>query len=227
MRLTELCGEAVAWMKLSELRPGMEHVDIKVKINRLEAPREVKTSYGAEHILIEEPVVQRRGEGPELSQIVASVRIDGAVQVALIQLLIKGVTHVVEGEPAPSPHVEKLLVPVLHAGFHRIPPDIALVLFLVDELRPRGVGDVVVEGDLRPNGPDGPPEVHSPIGGPSLPTVHRHYRLNPSPINGPGLDDIVQRVGETEVGEEIQVETPCGRLFPNSRGCLSRRMRFL
>ncbi len=61
MRLTELCGEAVAWMKLSELRPGMEHVDLEVKINRLEAPREVKTSYGAEHILIEGEVEDETG----------------------------------------------------------------------------------------------------------------------------------------------------------------------
>ena len=40
-------------MKLGELRPGMEHIDIRVRLVSLEEPREVETSYGITHVLVE------------------------------------------------------------------------------------------------------------------------------------------------------------------------------
>ena len=42
-----------AAMKVSELRPGMEHVDIKVTVKSLNEPREVLTSYGITHNLVD------------------------------------------------------------------------------------------------------------------------------------------------------------------------------
>jgi len=40
-------------MKVSELRPGMEHVDIKVTLKILNEPREVLTNYGITHNLVD------------------------------------------------------------------------------------------------------------------------------------------------------------------------------
>ncbi|GAF95886.1 unnamed protein product [marine sediment metagenome] len=40
-------------MKLKDLRPGMEHVDIQVRLVVLEEPREVETNYGVTHVLVE------------------------------------------------------------------------------------------------------------------------------------------------------------------------------
>ena len=40
-------------MKLKDLRPGMENVDLIVKVLRLDDPKEVETNYGVTHILVE------------------------------------------------------------------------------------------------------------------------------------------------------------------------------
>ena len=40
-------------MKLSELRPGMEDVELEVELMSLEEPREVTTYSGLEHTLVE------------------------------------------------------------------------------------------------------------------------------------------------------------------------------
>jgi len=40
-------------MKVSELRPGMEHVDIRVTVKTLNEPREVLTNYGITHNLVD------------------------------------------------------------------------------------------------------------------------------------------------------------------------------
>jgi ssDNA-binding replication factor A large subunit len=39
-------------MKLKDLRPGMEHVDIQVRLVGLLEPREVETNYGVTHVLV-------------------------------------------------------------------------------------------------------------------------------------------------------------------------------
>jgi replication factor A1 len=40
-------------MKVSELRPRMEHVDIRVTLKTLNEPREVLTNYGITHNLVD------------------------------------------------------------------------------------------------------------------------------------------------------------------------------
>ena len=40
-------------MKLKELRPGMEKVDLRVKVLRLDEPRQVTTNSGITHTLVE------------------------------------------------------------------------------------------------------------------------------------------------------------------------------
>lgn len=40
-------------MKLNELRPGMEGVDLRVRVLRLDEPRKVTTSSGITHIIVE------------------------------------------------------------------------------------------------------------------------------------------------------------------------------
>ena len=40
-------------MKLKDLRPGMENVDLIVKVFGLDDPKEVETNYGVTHILVE------------------------------------------------------------------------------------------------------------------------------------------------------------------------------
>jgi replication factor A1 len=40
-------------MKLNDLRPGMEHVDIQVRLVGLKEPREVETNYGVTHVLVD------------------------------------------------------------------------------------------------------------------------------------------------------------------------------
>jgi ssDNA-binding replication factor A large subunit len=49
----DLDGQGKKPMKLNDLRPGMEHVNIRVKLVSLEEPREVETSYGITHMLVE------------------------------------------------------------------------------------------------------------------------------------------------------------------------------
>jgi ssDNA-binding replication factor A large subunit len=53
-------------MKLKDLRPGMEHVDIQVKLVGLEEPREVETNYGITHVLVDGHVEDDSG-GMELT----------------------------------------------------------------------------------------------------------------------------------------------------------------
>ena len=48
-------------MKLKDLRPGMEHVDIQVRLVGLEEPREVETNYGVTHVLVEGQVEDDSG----------------------------------------------------------------------------------------------------------------------------------------------------------------------
>ena len=48
-------------MGLGDLRPGMEHVDFTVKLLSLDEPREVLTSYGVTHVLVEGEVEDESG----------------------------------------------------------------------------------------------------------------------------------------------------------------------
>jgi ssDNA-binding replication factor A large subunit len=48
-------------MKVSELRPGMEHVDISVRLKSLNEPREVLTNYGVTHNLVDGVVEDETG----------------------------------------------------------------------------------------------------------------------------------------------------------------------
>ena len=48
-------------VKLKDLRPGMEHVDIQVRLVVLEEPREVETNYGVTHVLVEGQVEDDSG----------------------------------------------------------------------------------------------------------------------------------------------------------------------
>lgn len=58
----DLDGQGKKPMKLNDLRPGMEHVNIRVKLVCLEAPREVETSYGITHVLVEGMVEDDSGK---------------------------------------------------------------------------------------------------------------------------------------------------------------------
>ena len=49
-------------MKLKDLRPGMEHVDIQVRLVGLEEPREVETNYGVTHVLVDGQVEDDSGK---------------------------------------------------------------------------------------------------------------------------------------------------------------------
>jgi ssDNA-binding replication factor A large subunit len=40
-------------MKLKDLRPGMENLDLIVKVLRLDDPKEVETNYGVTHTIVE------------------------------------------------------------------------------------------------------------------------------------------------------------------------------
>jgi replication factor A1 len=40
-------------MELKDLRPGMEHIDIRVRLVRIDEPREVETNYGITHVLVD------------------------------------------------------------------------------------------------------------------------------------------------------------------------------
>lgn len=53
-------------MKLKDLRPGMEHVDIQVRLVGLGEPREVETNYGVTHVLVDGRVEDDSG-GMELT----------------------------------------------------------------------------------------------------------------------------------------------------------------
>jgi replication factor A1 len=48
-------------MKLNVLRPGMENIDLRVKVLRLDDPREVTTKSGIVHILVEGEVEDETG----------------------------------------------------------------------------------------------------------------------------------------------------------------------
>ncbi len=47
--------------RLEELRPGMEHVDLRVRLLRIGEPREVTTYSGLEHTLVEGEVEDESG----------------------------------------------------------------------------------------------------------------------------------------------------------------------
>ena len=47
--------------KISELRPGMEHIDLEVRIEKLDEPREIVTSYDAEHTIVDGEVKDDTG----------------------------------------------------------------------------------------------------------------------------------------------------------------------
>jgi len=48
-------------MKIAGLRPGMENVDLEVRVLRLEEPRQVTTHTGLEHTLVEGEVEDDTG----------------------------------------------------------------------------------------------------------------------------------------------------------------------
>jgi len=48
-------------MKIRNLRPGMENVDLKVRLVRLDDPRNVTTYTGIEHVLVEGEVEDTSG----------------------------------------------------------------------------------------------------------------------------------------------------------------------
>lgn len=48
-------------MKIGALRPGMEKVDLGVKVLKLEEPRKVTTYTGVEHVLVEGEVEDETG----------------------------------------------------------------------------------------------------------------------------------------------------------------------
>lgn len=48
-------------MKLNELRPGMENVNLRVAILELKKPRKVTTNYGITHVLVEGEVEDDTG----------------------------------------------------------------------------------------------------------------------------------------------------------------------
>jgi len=48
-------------MKLKELRPGMEKVDLRVKVLRLDEPRQVTSNSGITHTLVEGEVEDETG----------------------------------------------------------------------------------------------------------------------------------------------------------------------
>lgn len=48
-------------MKIGALRPGMEKVDLRVKVLKLEEPRKVTTYTGVEHVLVEGEVEDETG----------------------------------------------------------------------------------------------------------------------------------------------------------------------
>ncbi|MCW4049224.1 MAG: hypothetical protein NWE89_05745 [Candidatus Bathyarchaeota archaeon] len=49
-------------MKLSELRPGMEHIDLLVELQSFEEPREVTTYSGIKHTLVEGRIMDESTE---------------------------------------------------------------------------------------------------------------------------------------------------------------------
>lgn len=51
----------IVLMKLNDLRPGMERVDLTVKLLSVLEPREVLTSYGVTHVLVEGEVEDDSG----------------------------------------------------------------------------------------------------------------------------------------------------------------------
>jgi len=48
-------------MKISELRPGMEKVDLSIRVISLKEPRKVTTYTGVEHVLVEGEVNDETG----------------------------------------------------------------------------------------------------------------------------------------------------------------------
>jgi replication factor A1 len=48
-------------MKLNELRPGMEGVNLRVRVLRLDEPRKVTTNSGITHVLVEGEVEDETG----------------------------------------------------------------------------------------------------------------------------------------------------------------------
>jgi len=48
-------------VKIGDLRPGMENVDLRVRVLRLKEPREITTYTGLEHVLVEGEVEDQTG----------------------------------------------------------------------------------------------------------------------------------------------------------------------
>ena len=48
-------------MRIGELRPGMEGVNLRVRVVKLQSPRRVRTSRGLEHLLVEGEVEDETG----------------------------------------------------------------------------------------------------------------------------------------------------------------------
>lgn len=48
-------------MKLKDLKPGMENIDLRVTVLRLEDPRKVETSYDVTHTLVDGEVEDESG----------------------------------------------------------------------------------------------------------------------------------------------------------------------
>jgi ssDNA-binding replication factor A large subunit len=48
-------------MKIADLRPGMERVNLNVALTRLDEPRKVTTYFGVEHVLVEGEVEDETG----------------------------------------------------------------------------------------------------------------------------------------------------------------------
>ncbi len=49
-------------MKLTDLRPGMENVDLIANIARLDEPREVTASYGVTHVIVDGEIEDDTGK---------------------------------------------------------------------------------------------------------------------------------------------------------------------
>ena len=72
-------------MKIADLRPGMERVNLKVTLKRLEEPRKVTTYSGIEHIIVEGEVEDNTGRAVltvwnELIKQLECIEIGGKIQ---------------------------------------------------------------------------------------------------------------------------------------------------
>jgi len=87
-------------MKISKLRPGMEKVDLQVRILSLKEPREVTTYTGVKHVLVEGEVEDETGSAVltvwnELIGELEGVEMGGTVELRNCFITsFKGVIHV-------------------------------------------------------------------------------------------------------------------------------------